>query len=588
MKFLSIILASILIASLVGLSNFDDAFADHMYRGGYVEHTSTTFEGFVIDYRNYGVEIKNIQADVDEKKLMVTIYTTANPAFVEIDVPRELLDAITDGVDQSFTVIYEGEVSNFEQVQTTDTYRTLNIPVGTKPPNHTSENQELQIIGTNIFGEVELPTDVWGKITRLYQQRYPYNDLLHIDAESNVIRDALCEKTFGEDGKKYYETSFSTDLQGTSTKFNAGQLHEIPYQKLRVELYTNNCVHLLDTEYFVWQGFPGDEPEPTPEPTPEPEPEPTPEPEPAPEPEPTLIFVYTDKSAYKHGEQIKIYGSVENIRTGILVTVTVISPTNNIVRIDQVSVNNYGEFSIVYSTSGNLWKYDGTYTIRAQYGNQAVSNKTLIELTGGIPPPSEIEQEDKQVDSSKPVCDFLIEIKINDVQWKIDGIYTITTQQGENTDEVLEKTLYTIALPVEVVGGKTLATNVSEDFLENIVFSGSTVNDDDVDQNRDLQGMRLSLSANEGSTTIVAKGASSKTSDITIKVTSPNGNLVFDTSVSCMDENEELPLTEQSKPTQRIPEWVKNIFIWYGDDLISEDELINALRFLIQEGTIQV
>ncbi len=100
--------------------------------------------------------------------------------------------------------------------------------------------------------------------------------------------------------------------------------------------------------------------------------------------------------------------------------------------------------------------------------------------------------------------------------------------------------------------------------------------------------MRLSLSANEGSTTIVAKGASSKTSDITVKVTSPNGNLVFDTSVSCMDENEELPPTEQSEPTQRIPDWVRNIFIWYGDGIISEDELINALRFLIQEGTIEV
>jgi len=309
---------------------------------------------------------------------------------------------------------------------------------------------------------------------------------------------------------------------------------------------------------------------------------------------PSSIFVFTDKSTYNHGEQIKVHGLVEEIRKGTPVTVTVISPTNNIVTIEQVSVNNYGEFSTVYDTEGNLWKYDGTYTIRVQYGNQAVSNKALIQLTGGLVPtfvtpvPTEIEQEDKPVNGFEPVCDFLIEIKINDVQWKIDGIYTITTQQGENTDEVLEKTLYTIALPVEVVGGKTLATNVSEDFLENIVFSGSTVNDDDVDQNRDLQGMRLSLSANEGSTTIVAKGASSKTSDITVKVTSPNGNLVFDTSVSCMDENEELPLTEQSKPTQRIPEWVKNIFIWYGNDLISEDELINALRFLIQEGTIQV
>jgi len=39
---------------------------------------------------------------------------------------------------------------------------------------------------------------------------------------------------------------------------------------------------------------------------------------------------------------------------------------------------------------------------------------------------------------------------------------------------------------------------------------------------------------------------------------------------------------------QRIPDWVRNIFIWYGDGIISEDELINALRFLIQEGTIEV
>jgi len=37
-----------------------------------------------------------------------------------------------------------------------------------------------------------------------------------------------------------------------------------------------------------------------------------------------------------------------------------------------------------------------------------------------------------------------------------------------------------------------------------------------------------------------------------------------------------------------IPEWVRNVFIWYRDDLISEDEIINALQFLIKEGTIKV
>ena len=28
-----------------------------------------------------------------------------------------------------------------------------------------------------------------------------------------------------------------------------------------------------------------------------------------------------------------------------------------------------------------------------------------------------------------------------------------------------------------------------------------------------------------------------------------------------------------------IPDWTKNIFLWYGEDKVSNDELINALKF---------
>ena len=38
----------------------------------------------------------------------------------------------------------------------------------------------------------------------------------------------------------------------------------------------------------------------------------------------------------------------------------------------------------------------------------------------------------------------------------------------------------------------------------------------------------------------------------------------------------------------KLPEWVRNIFSWYGEDKISEDELISALQFLIKEGIIKV
>ncbi|MCH7941249.1 MAG: PEFG-CTERM sorting domain-containing protein [Thaumarchaeota archaeon] len=98
------------------------------------------------------------------------------------------------------------------------------------------------------------------------------------------------------------------------------------------------------------------------------------------------VSVWTDKITYDHESTIRVDGAVANIRIGTPVTVTVISPTNNIVTIDQLMVDSNGRFSTTLNTQGNLWKYDGIYTIRVQYGNQAVSNKALIELTGGLVP----------------------------------------------------------------------------------------------------------------------------------------------------------------------------------------------------------
>jgi len=42
-----------------------------------------------------------------------------------------------------------------------------------------------------------------------------------------------------------------------------------------------------------------------------------------------------------------------------------------------------------------------------------------------------------------------------------------------------------------------------------------------------------------------------------------------------------------SDETQKIPEWVRNIFIWYGENKISEDELLDAIQFLIDKGILR-
>ena len=37
---------------------------------------------------------------------------------------------------------------------------------------------------------------------------------------------------------------------------------------------------------------------------------------------------------------------------------------------------------------------------------------------------------------------------------------------------------------------------------------------------------------------------------------------------------------------KKVPDWVRNTFIWYGEERISEDELLNAIKFLVNQGII--
>jgi hypothetical protein len=46
---------------------------------------------------------------------------------------------------------------------------------------------------------------------------------------------------------------------------------------------------------------------------------------------------------------------------------------------------------------------------------------------------------------------------------------------------------------------------------------------------------------------------------------------------------EEVEITKQ-----KIPNWVRNIFVWYAQDQVSEDELLNAIKFLVQQDIIKL
>ena len=96
------------------------------------------------------------------------------------------------------------------------------------------------------------------------------------------------------------------------------------------------------------------------------------------------ISLWTDKSTYDHNDTIIVEGRVANVVPGVPVTLTVMSSLYSIITIDQITVDDNGNFRTTFNTAGNLWKYDGTYYINANYGSAQKNDKVLIELVNGI------------------------------------------------------------------------------------------------------------------------------------------------------------------------------------------------------------
>jgi len=95
------------------------------------------------------------------------------------------------------------------------------------------------------------------------------------------------------------------------------------------------------------------------------------------------LTVQTDSATYGHDDTITVTGQVANVIPGnVPITVTVMSPMASLVTIDQFNVASDGSYETTMSTAGNLWKYDGTYTIKVNYGS--LDNNVKVELSGGV------------------------------------------------------------------------------------------------------------------------------------------------------------------------------------------------------------
>jgi len=108
---------------------------------------------------------------------------------------------------------------------------------------------------------------------------------------------------------------------------------------------------------------------------------------------------------------------------------------------------------------------------------------------------------------------FSTEFKVSPL-WKQNGFYTITAMQS-----VKSNSLYTMSVEVEVINGMTMETKNTESNLETGLFMPK--------ESSIFKGFKVNAKALEGSNTIELTGKTDRTNiDITVKVITPNGNVV--------------------------------------------------------------
>jgi plastocyanin len=108
---------------------------------------------------------------------------------------------------------------------------------------------------------------------------------------------------------------------------------------------------------------------------------PTPEPSPR-TPTPVSITIWTDKTSYQKGDDIKVEGEIEGAKDRISLMLTVYGPNNRIITDFEISATSSGYFTTIVKTDDPEWRYDGTYSIRGTYDGTSLRNSAEFYFDG--------------------------------------------------------------------------------------------------------------------------------------------------------------------------------------------------------------
>ena len=299
------------------------------------------------------------------------------------------------------------------------------------------------------------------------------------------------------------------------------------------------------------------------------------------------IVVTTDKASYSEGEIIIITGEVRDLY-GIPVSIIVTSPSENTVAMMQVDVGADKKFSTKMAAGGALMKLEGTYTIKVTYGNESRTAETSFEF-GGV---MEEHMEEETMMEETMEEEFMMEESVpppypqptyDTTPPKILKPTDITVNAKNQNGAVVTFDVLTIDDTDEIVN--TICTPASNSFFT-IGETRIICNARDSSGNRAVP-ISFNITVNAAGSVIPewVKNVAIFWCDNKIDDTS------FIEGIQYLIENDIITVSITTSGfgiIQEIPQWVKNNACWWSKDLISDKEFTSGIEFLVNLGIIRV
>ncbi len=151
------------------------------------------------------------------------------------------------------------------------------------------------------------------------------------------------------------------------------------------------------------------------------------------------ISVTTDKASYNDGDKVMISGSTQDYISDTPITVRIISPIGNIVKVDQVDLGSDRTFSTSITATGALWQEAGAYTVKVQYGSPDRTAQTTFQFAGSSSGGNTIKVDGTDLSVKYSItngkvlgikADTASKSLIVSIQTTGDGVLTVTLPRG--------------------------------------------------------------------------------------------------------------------------------------------------------------